>query len=126
MRGLLIAGSVALVGVAGYLGGRLSVDQPQGPALETARLYGLAIPEEQFAAFADGEITWSEVEAAVSKFTDCLESEGVEDHSVTLTQDPLHFGYTLERQGDPPAAIACETRYVRAIWQVFDAPEGPT
>lgn len=124
MRKLVIAGAIILTGAAGFVVGRLSVNQPEGPALETARLHGFAIPEEQIDAFADGKIMWSEVEEAVSKFTGCLEGEGVEDYSVTLTQEPLQFGYSLERQGDAPAAITCETRYVRAIWQVFDAPGG--
>ena len=111
--------------VAGFatatLVGTSTEDTPQDPALGIAQEIGMAIPEPQYAAFADGQITFDEVNAAADAFRSCAESENVEGFSVTVTADSMEMPYS--DINDRNAVEQCRTRYFAATQSVYSMTE---
>lgn len=121
---VVVVAAVALFGLGFAIGDRSGNGEGMAPAIDIARELGYALPLDQRPAFADGEITQEEVEAAGERLTTCVESEGVAGWHFTMDEE----GYSSSYQSNDDGWVVelCRIQHFRATYDVWRAQELPS
>lgn len=83
-----------------------------------AREIGRALPLAQYDAFADGVISFEEVQTAADRLTDCASHGGVTSFTISLTGDGFESSYDgAEGEGD--VVERCKIEHFDATFEVF-------
>ncbi len=118
----VVLGAFVLFGL-GFVIVQRTIEEPTNPALDLAQSAGVAIPEEQEAAFYDGVVTTEEVREAADRFETCAIDAGAQGFSIEVSE----FGWEVTVNEHSQALSECEPRHFRTtalIWTLQREPNG--